>query len=172
MGRGKSGPSTRCKISTLGVNTCSAVAGYRKLTSPRWMNVQVRLADGRVLVAGGNIRFGARAKITRSSEIYVPATGIWSRTRPLSTPREEFTANLLNSGRIFAAGGDFGTLEALDSIEEFDPPSGRWRSLSTTLSSPRYLHSTTTLNDCGLILAGGLGSSSTKIPDAELFVRP
>ncbi len=140
---------------------------------PRSNNVQVRLADGRVLVAGGIKKFTAREpKITASAEIYDPAIGLWSRTGALNTPRIEFTANLLNDGRVFAAGGGYGTTQADASIEEFDPSFGRWRTLATSLAGPRRLHTTTTLLNGSLIIAGGADSTVTLIPTAELFVRP
>ena len=143
------------------------------LTLPRIDNVQVRLADGRVLVAGGIKQFTfSQPKITASAEIYDPTTGLWSRTGSMHTPRIEFTANLLNDGRVFAAGGSFGTTDAYDSIEEFDPPSGKWRTRTTTLARPRRLHTTTTLIDGSLIVAGGLTPVVERIATAELFVRP
>ena len=35
---GENGPSRRCKISTLGVNTCSAGAGCRQIIRSCWQN--------------------------------------------------------------------------------------------------------------------------------------
>jgi hypothetical protein len=151
------------------------------LTVPRDRNVQVRLADGRVLVAGGINRFGGGThppKITASAEIYDPATGIWSRTGSLNTPRIDFTANLLNDGRVFAAGGDDagatgGTLQIYSSIEEYSPSIGKWRTLGSSLAAARFAHTATNLLDGSLIIAGGLGSGGGPlIPTAELFVRP
>ena len=150
------------------------------LTQPRDSNIQVRLADGRVLVAGGVKRFGFAShppQITASTEIYNPATGIWSRTGSLNTPRIDFTANLLNDGRVFAAGGwDIGTTggaaQIYSSIEEYTPATGRWRTLSMALAAARFAHSTTSLLDGSLIIAGGQDNSFALIPTAELFVRP
>jgi len=150
------------------------------LNIPRDSNVQVRLADGRVLVAGGIKRFGFEThppKITASAEIYDPVTGIWSPTGSLNTPRIDFTANLLNDGRIFAAGGwDIGATggppQVYSSIEEYAPSTGRWRTLRNTLAAPRFAHTATNLLDGSLIIAGGRDSTFTLIPTAELFVRP
>lgn len=149
-------------------------SGSGSLTVPRSLNAQVRLADGRVLVAGGVKKFTRNTpKITASCEVFDPATRVWSSTGSLNTPRIIFSANLLNSGRVFAAGGTDGTSLAYDSIEEFAAFSGQWRTLATTLDSPRRYHSTVTLLDGSLIVAGGFDSNSpTLIPTAELFVRP
>jgi Kelch motif len=141
------------------------------LNMPRTDNVQVRLADGRVLVAGGIKKFTFNTpKITASAEIFDPATGSWTRTGPLNTPRIRFTANLLDDGTVFAAGGSDGTLSGYSSIEVFAPSREKWRMLNTGLASTRYLHSATSLLDGSIIIAGGLASGGTVIPDADLFV--
>jgi large repetitive protein len=150
------------------------------LTLPRDRNVQVRLADGRVLVAGGIKEFGFEShppKITASAEIYDPITGIWSPTGSLNTPRIDFTANLLNDGRIFVAGGwDIGATggipQTYSSIEEYSPSFGKWRTLANSLASARFDHTATKLLDGSLIIAGGMGYAAHLIPTAELFVRP
>ena len=143
------------------------------LNVPRINFVQVKLADGRVLVAGGLLKSSPRhPKVTNTAEIYDPATGLWTLTGSLKTARADFTANLLSSGRVFVAGGDDGTPLAFDSIEEFSPRNGKWRTLPTPLSNTRKFHTTTTLPDGSLLVAGGRDASNDFVPDAELFVRP
>ena len=150
------------------------------LTVPRNSNVQVRLADGRVLVAGGIKRFGGGThppKITASAEIYDPVTGIWSPTDSLNTPRIDFTANLLNDGRLFAAGGwDIGATggvpQTYSSIEEYSLSLGKWRTLANSLTCARFDHTATKLLNGSLIIAGGMAYAALLIPTAELFVRP
>jgi N-acetylneuraminic acid mutarotase len=137
---------------------------------PRYLHAQVLLADGRVMVTGGIGQPTTHApKLTGSTEIYDPATGAWSRARSLKSPRRDFSANLLRSGRVFVAGGGDGGPLTYDSIEEFNPSSGSWRTL-LPLPSPRSLHTGTMLLDGSLIIAGGT-DGPTRIPDAELFVR-
>ena len=145
-----------------------SVAGM--LNRARSGQEQVLLANGQVLIAGGLVGPPSNPTITRIAEIFDPATGSWSLSHPLTTPRAEFTANLLQDGSVFAAGGT--SSEALSSIEEFDPLAGRWHLLSTTLATPRLLHSTTTLLDGSLIIAGGVDANGRLIPGAELFVTP
>jgi hypothetical protein len=138
---------------------------------PRSGNVLILLADGRVLIARGTISQGSQTKLTPSAEIYNPATGLWTTTRRLSSPRSGATANLLADGKVLVAGGLVGTDGAGDSIEEFDPSTDRWHVLTTTLSSPRSSHTATTLLDGSLIISGGI-DSFTLVPTAELLVRP
>jgi N-acetylneuraminic acid mutarotase len=143
------------------------------LNIPRINFVQVKLADGRVLVAGGLLKSSPRhPQVTNTAEIYDPATGLWTLTGSLKTARADFTANLLSSGRVFAAGGDDGTPLALDSIEEFSPANGKWRPLATLLSTSRKFHTSTALSDGSLIVAGGRDTNNEFVPDAELIVRP
>ncbi|MGH8095370.1 MAG: kelch repeat-containing protein [Chthoniobacterales bacterium] len=144
------------------------------LSVARADNVQVLLASGGVLVAGGYFGRPSDLTVTSSTEIYDPGTGLWQTAGAMLTPRVDFTANLLNDGKVFAAGGANQPTEVgLDSIEEFNPSAGRWRQLRAMLAPARYKHTTTTLLDGSLILAGGYVSGFGDFaPDGELFVRP
>jgi hypothetical protein len=141
------------------------------IAQPRGGNIQVTLSDGRVLVAGGSILQGRQNKATRNCEIYDPSTGLWSSTGQLSAPRAGMTANLLVDGRVFITGGTDGVNGSLDTVEEFDPASGRWRLFGTPLSSPRFSHTATSLLNGSVIVAGGLDGFNF-IPAADLFVKP
>jgi len=59
------------------------------------------LANGKVLVAGGNFGNGT----VTSAELYDPATGTWTFTGSLNTAREEHTATLLPGGKVLVAAG-------------------------------------------------------------------
>ena len=143
------------------------------LNVPRFGNVQVRLADGRVLIAGGEVvRGGVNSKVIRSAELYDPATGLWTTTGALKTARAGFTANLLTDGRVFAAAGIDSSFIVSASLEGYDPVSGTWRLFATSLASGRSSHTTTTLLDGSLIIAGGSLTSGAPVPTAEFFVRP
>src|SRR5436190_1097877 len=63
---------------------------------PRTQHAAARLADGRVLVAGG-ITTGAT---TGTAETYDPASGTWSATGSMLTPRSRHTATLLAGNRV------------------------------------------------------------------------
>ena len=79
------------------------------------------LSNGKVLVAAGQI-FASWPLITlNSAELYDPATGTWSVTANLGTPRRAHTATLLPNGKVLVAGGD--NEGALAAAELYDFPS-------------------------------------------------
>lgn len=91
------------------------------MTTERTGAVAARLADGRVLVAGG-----ARSLTSEkfaSAELYDPATGTWAPTGSLATPRATAAATILADGRVLVAGGYNTTDSALTSAEAYTPAS-------------------------------------------------
>lgn len=75
------------------------------LSNPAWGSLQ-----GQVLILGGatvsTSIFGGIAQALNSVEIYNPATGVFSLfDNPMQVARQNFTATLLNDGRILCAGG-------------------------------------------------------------------
>ena len=66
------------------------------------------LADGRVLIAGGagskNLGSAIPTPIA-SADIYAPASGTFSATGPMTSPREGHTATLLLNGTVLIVGG-------------------------------------------------------------------
>ncbi|WP_199520292.1 kelch repeat-containing protein, partial [Kitasatospora sp. MBT63] len=80
------------------------------------------LADGKVLVAGGDD--GNEAALD-SAEIYDPETGSWNETGSMKQARRDATATLLPDGRVLVAGGRIASF-ALNSAEIYDPKTGLW----------------------------------------------
>ena len=64
------------------------------------------LPNGKVLVAAGQIDGTFPVASLNGAELYDPATGIWSLTANLNTPRRGQTATLLANGKVLVAGGD------------------------------------------------------------------
>jgi N-acetylneuraminic acid mutarotase len=73
-----------------------------------------RLADGRILVAGGAVKVsmtteGVRTTtLTKTAEIWDPATDTWTPTADMPDAREGGAATLLKDGSVLLAGGDLG----------------------------------------------------------------
>jgi N-acetylneuraminic acid mutarotase len=72
------------------------------------------LADGRVIVAGGETQGQVDASgvivttLTATVEIFDPATNKWLPAAPLPSARENAAAVLLQDGSVLVAGGDLG----------------------------------------------------------------
>ncbi len=135
---------------------------------PRSAHVQVLLADGRVLVAGGETSQGSKVKILRSTEIFDPATGLWSQTAGMADARTEFTGNLLADGSVLVAGGSTLNFGILASIETYSPLTGIWSHASHGLKIERAAHTATNLLNGKLIVAGGANHSG-EVGQAELI---
>jgi hypothetical protein len=92
------------------------------MSSPRRGASAVRLADGRVLVAGGR---GADGAVLASAEVFDPVQGTWAPTGAMNQAREDAALVLLAGGRVLAAGGSDGA-SALASAELYDPVDETW----------------------------------------------
>ena len=86
----------------------------------------------------------------------------------MADARFDFTATLLNDGRVLVAGGDLGhdkpniydaNPRALASAELYDPSTGTWTPTGSMLTG-RYRHTATLLPDGKVLVAGGNVNSS------------
>jgi N-acetylneuraminic acid mutarotase len=125
------------------------------MTEARSGNTATLLADGKVLVTGGD---------TVSAELYDPASGTWTATGKMIEARSGYTATLLTDGRVLVAGG--GTASA----ELYDPVSGTWTATGNMVSTWFRGFTATRLVD-GRVLVAGAGGSSPDVDPAppELY---
>jgi len=83
-------------------NIFTATAGV--MSNRRGFHSSVSLPDGRVVIAGGI--YGGDAAITTSTvDFYNPSTGLFKAGMPMLSPRDYFTATLLQSGGVLIPGG-------------------------------------------------------------------
>jgi hypothetical protein len=80
------------------------------MQAPREFHQAVRLANGEVLVAGGDNSLNVLA----STEVYDPSTGTFGTDATMEVSRDNFTATLLDNGDVLVAGGLTGYTEAAD----------------------------------------------------------
>lgn len=126
----------------------------------------VLLPDGRVLVVGGGFIGG----LVGTAEVWDPETATFSRAgalaemtpaHPLAEPRAEYTATLLQDGRVLFIGG--GHVLDPDRIGEFrdDPRAEIWDLASMSfgragsLAEGRWEHTATRLPDGRVLVIGG-----------------
>ena len=136
------------------------------MTTARVAHTATRLANGKVLVAGGGA--GLFASLA-SAELYDPASNTWSSAGSMSIARSGHTATLLAGGKILVTGGASGR-PATASAELYDPASNTWSSAGS-LSTARYRHTATLLQDGSVLVAGGNGGffGSGPTASAELY---
>ncbi len=115
------------------------------------------LANGKVLVAGGNSGTGTLA----SAELYDPSTGAWSVTGGLNTDRSGQTATILSNGRILVTGGFHAPGTILASAELYDPATGAWSVTANMLSARTGYPATILLTGKVLVEGGGVSSAGT-----------
>jgi len=115
-----------------------------------------------VLAAGGISTGGT----VSSSEIFDPATGVWTSTGSMTTARFYNTMALLPNGTVLAAGGE-GSGGYLSSAEIFDPATGVWTSTGS-MTAARVQHTMTLLPNGTVLVAGGSNSGGI-VSSAEVF---
>jgi PKD repeat protein len=87
---------------------------------------QVTLADGRVMVVGGQ-NVGTHIGIPTTS-IFNPVTGTWSRGADMAYARWYPTLTTMADGRAFVSSGDDQNKARVDTPEIYDPATDRWTS--------------------------------------------
>jgi WD40 repeat protein len=85
------------------------------------------LPDGQVLIAGGE---DANFNLLASAELYNPATGKFTPTGSMTTPRVGQSATLLNNGQVLMAGGSNAT-----TAELYNPATGKFTATGSMLSA-------------------------------------
>ncbi len=131
--------------------TCVATGS---LGTPRVFASSQLLSNGKVLVAGG-IDTRASGQVLASAELYDPATGKFTPTGAMSTPRNAFALVALGNGGALVAGGFDQSGKALASAEVYDPTTGDWTPTAKPMSTARVRFSSVALSNGQILLAGG-----------------
>ena len=122
------------------------------LQQARYQHSSTRLANGKVLYAGGGT--GNSSPLLASAELYDPATGTTSLVAPMNTARRAHTAVLLQDGSVLVTGG-ITSAGVTASVERYQPSTNTWTVLPA-MPRTSYGHSTTLLADGRVLLSGGV----------------
>jgi uncharacterized repeat protein (TIGR01451 family) len=95
------------------------------------------------------------------------APGTWTLTGSLIAARYQFTATLLNNGKVLIAGGT-GETAVLASAELYDPATGVFTATGS-LNTARDSQTATLLNNGTVLIVGGFGASVEALASAELY---
>lgn len=140
------------------------------MLTARSSHTATRLADGRVLVAGGTV--GGGKSLTATTEIYNPQTNAWKVAASMTMSRSGHVATLLSDGRVLVTGGQVQAGAVFTpSAEIYDPATNAWKT-AAPMNQPRLQHATLLLPD-GRVLAAGKSYTESPGPvtpgDAEIF---
>jgi hypothetical protein len=136
--------------------TTGTWAATGSMNTERSYPLAARLADGRVLVAGG---YTANDETASSAEIFDPTTGKWTLAGEMSESRAQGFGVALADGRVLAAGG--GDDNGRTSADLYDPSSGKWTptgSMSTSRAGPLV---PVVLGNGNVLVAGGFNDDQT-----------
>ncbi len=151
-----------CRIASIVELYNPAIGQWRATSSPntpRYRHIAVRLANGKVLIAGGTSETNS---LLASTEIFDPLTETWNSGGNLNVARDDPQAILLPDGRVLITGGGAITTTGLaDMAEVYDPEANAWTSAGT-MKKGRVLHSIAMLPTGKVLIAGGF---------ADVFLR-
>ena len=130
------------------------------------------LANGEVLLAGGDDPFSSNPAFTTAAELYNPSTGQWSMTGSMTSARRYQAAVLLPSGEVLVAGGQDPTFSSLSRAELYNPATGAWQA-AASMHNSRSNAVAELLGNGSVLVAGGFdysdGSFISSLASAEVF---
>jgi|GEM_PF-3244572 len=105
--------------------TTGAFTAIGSMRTSRWAFPAVRLANGRVLIAGGMVIADSGDPVA-DAELFDPATNRFTATGPLNAPRVGHALVPLADGRVLVVGGVTTGRAPVLSTEIYDPGTGRF----------------------------------------------
>jgi hypothetical protein len=128
------------------------------LNTARVGHTATLLNNGMVLMAGGCtacLPGYTNSPNAAEAELYNPATGTFTRTGSLNTPRMLHTATLLDSGMVLMAGGqDSSSGNILADGELYNPATGTFTPTGS-LNTARTRHRASLMHNGMVLMAGG-----------------
>lgn len=128
-----------------------------------------KLADGRVLIAGGRDSGGASVK----SQIFNPSTNTWQSTPSMKKARESAEASLLSNGNVLVSGGLLGgkNRRSTNVTEIYNSAQDKWLT-GPAMNSARYDHVAVNLPDGRVMMIGGFDGVNMGGTNSVEFYNP
>jgi len=122
------------------------------LSPSRAGHAETRLPSGKVLITGGE----NETAWLNSALLYNPATGAFTPTGNMTSPRALHTSTLLSNGMVLITGGEQGTgLPLLKSAELYNPITGQFTQVAHLMTIARENHTATLLQNGQVLIVGG-----------------
>lgn len=116
------------------------------------------LADGRILVAGGQSRSG---ELLRAAYLYDPALGAWLPAGETMTGHRSALAVRLGNGQVLLIGDE--------GCELYDPLANTWRATASLAAIHATDATATLLADGRVLVAGGMTAERLPSPLVEIY---
>jgi hypothetical protein len=156
------GVAGECQIALAqSTGTFTATGG---MTAPRSGHTATLLANGKVLIAGGEAGF-----TLSTAELYDPVSGTFTPTGDMRAPRSLHTATLLPDGRVLIAGGNDVPQSVIptNGAEIYDPSTGTFAATGNMIFG-HACQQATLLGNGKVLILGGNGANG-RVPYAELY---
>jgi hypothetical protein len=124
---------------------------------------------GMVLLAGG---YSATTELYNPTALTINGVlpGHYSTGPNLNASRTFATATRMSDGWVLIAGGQDSAGTGLASAELYNPVTGAFSIVPTTLSSPRWLHTASLMSGDKVLLAGGHATSAlASLASTDIF---
>lgn len=135
------------------------------MTAARSGHTATLLANGKVLIVGGQRPNGATTTYLATTELFDPATNTFAAAAPMAAARSLHVAVLLSSGDVLVAGGAGVSGALLATAELYD--GAAFRTVGV-LQAARAEASAVELSNGKVLIAGGI-AGTTVLQTAELF---
>ena len=143
-----------------------------KINQGRQGHTLTTLADGTVLIAGGEQLTNNESTLVRATEIYEPASGTFTQGPDLPEGRAYHTATLLQTGRVLLCGGEGvenNRAASLRSCQLYDPDSKTFLNSPPSMAIGRMDHTATLLADGRVAITGGRGIPTDYYRQTEVY---
>jgi hypothetical protein len=137
------------------------------MPAARAAHTATRLADGRVLIAGGCQSDGCEEGLTASALLFDPVSGRFTRTGDLKVARAGHRAVPLRDGSVLVIGG-WTASGPTRAIERYVPTTGRF-SAHGQLQQARDGFTATALHDGSILVVGGYADGMRRLASAERY---